>query len=98
MSMWYELAGVLILKLIVWPTLTLIEVAKPWIEVSPIPFTCQSEGGSPGFVFSQATLLVTGGAQGSAPAADPPEGSKIVTAARITAGNRRRAPRFLIGT
>ena len=31
---------------------------------SPIPLTCQSEGGSPGFVFSQATALVTGGGAG----------------------------------
>ena len=28
----------------VWPTLTLIDVAKPWIVESPAPFTCQSLG------------------------------------------------------
>src|SRR6476660_6189693 len=60
MSMWYELAGVLILKDSIWPGVTLICVAKPWIEGSPAPFTCQSLGGSPGSVFSLAITLVTG--------------------------------------
>ena len=59
--MWYELAGVLILKDSVWPGVTLICVAKPWIEGSPAPFTCQSLGGSPGSVFSQAITLVPHG-------------------------------------
>ena len=94
--MWYEVAGVLILKLTVWPTLTLIEVAKPWIEASPTPSTCQSAGASPGLVFSQATLLTTGAAQGSAAEAVPPDSSMPVTARRTTAGIRRSAPRFLI--
>src|SRR6478672_6255601 len=62
MSMWYELAVVLILKDSVWPGVTLICVAKPWIEGSPAPFTCQSLGGSPGSVFSQAITLVPHGA------------------------------------
>src|SRR5919197_1824540 len=64
MSMWYELAGVLILKDSVWPDVRLMCVAKPWIEGSPAPFTCQSLGGSPGSVFSQAITLVTGGPHG----------------------------------
>ena len=59
--MWYKLAGVLILKNWVWPGVTLICVAKPWIEGSPAPFTCQSLGGSPGSVFSQAITLVPHG-------------------------------------
>ena len=59
--MWYEVAGVLILKDTVWPGVTLICVAKPWIEGSPAPFTCQSLGGSPGSVFSQAITLVPHG-------------------------------------
>ena len=59
--MWYELAGVLILKDSVWPGVRLICVAKPWIEGSPAPFTCQSLGGSPGSVFSQAITLVPHG-------------------------------------
>src|SRR5882672_742884 len=84
MSMWYELAGVLILKLIAWPRLTLIEVAKPWIVGSPTPATCQSEGGSPGFVFSQATLLVTGAVQGSAAEAGPLACSTRIAAAATT--------------
>lgn len=62
--MWYELAVVLILKDSVWPGVRLICVAKPWIEGSPAPFTCQSLGGSPGSVFSQAITLVTGGPHG----------------------------------
>src|SRR6266480_303429 len=63
MSMWYELAGVLILKNWVWPGVRLICVAKPWIKGSPAPFTCQSLGGSPGSVFSQAITLVPHGVE-----------------------------------
>ena len=61
--MWYELAGVLILKDSVWPGVRLICVAKPWIVGSPAPFTCQSLGGSPGSVFSQAITLVAHGVE-----------------------------------
>ena len=61
--------GVLILKDSVWPTFTLIDVAKPWIVESPAPLTCQSLAGSPGSVFSQAITLTTGGPQGPAAAA-----------------------------
>ena len=67
--MWYDFAGVLILKDSVPPAFTLIDVAKPWIVESPIPFTFQSLGGSPGCVFSQAITLVTGGPHGLAAAA-----------------------------
>src|SRR5215467_8256965 len=66
MSMWYDFAGVLILKDSVWPAFTLIDVAKPWIVESPAPLTCQSLGGSPGNVFSHAITLVTGGPHGPA--------------------------------
>src|SRR5450755_548364 len=55
MSMWYAVEGVSILKLSVCPTLTLIDVAKPWIDESPAPVTAQSLFGSPGSAFSQAT-------------------------------------------
>src|SRR5215469_1767563 len=68
MSMWYDFDGVLILKYSLCPTFTLIDVAKPWIVGSPAPFTCQSLGGSPGKVFSQAITLTTGGPHGSAAA------------------------------
>ena len=64
--MWYAFAGVLILKDTVSPTFTLIAVAKPWIVESPAPLTCQSLGGSPGRLFSQAITLVTGGPHGPA--------------------------------
>ena len=37
MSMWYSVAGVTTLNWMVWPRLTLIWVAKPWIEASPVP-------------------------------------------------------------
>ena len=67
--MWYDVAGVLILKDSVSPAFTLIDVAKPWIVESPAPLTCQSLGGSPGSVFSQAITLVTGGPHGPAAAA-----------------------------
>src|ERR1700757_4602409 len=53
MSMWYFVDGVLILKFSVWPTFTLIDVAKPWIVESPAPLICQSVGASPGSWFSQ---------------------------------------------
>src|SRR5215470_4300169 len=66
MSMWYDFAGVLILNDSVCATSTLIEVAKPWIVGLPAPLTCQSLGGSPGSVFSQAMTLVTGGPHGPA--------------------------------
>src|SRR4051794_33836794 len=66
MSMWYFVAGVLILKRTVSPGLTLIDVANPWIVVDPAPVTCQVLGASPGLLFSQAMTLVTGGPQGSA--------------------------------
>src|SRR5258708_39599350 len=69
MSMWYDFAGVLILKDSVSPTFTLIDVAKPWIVESPARPTCQSLGGSPGSVFSQAITLTTGGPHGLAAAA-----------------------------
>ena len=67
--MWYDVAGVSILKDSVCPTFTLIDVAKPWIVGSPAPLTCQSLGGSPGKVFSQAITLTTGGPHGLAAAA-----------------------------
>ena len=51
--MWYFVDGVLILKDSVWPAFTLIDVANPWIEESPAPSICQSEGASPGSWFSQ---------------------------------------------
>src|SRR5215471_1964947 len=69
MSMWYDRDGVLILNDSVCPGVTLICVAKPWIVESPAPLTCQSLGGSPGLVFSQAITLVTGGPHGPAAAA-----------------------------
>src|SRR5258708_27460675 len=69
MSMWYLVDGVLILKFMVCPGVTLICVAKPWIVESPAPLTCQSPGGSPGTMFSQAITLVTGGPHGLAAAA-----------------------------
>ena len=69
----------LILKLIVSPVLTLICVAKPWIVESPAPATSQSDVGVPGLVFSHATGLVTGVAQGSV-AAWPLAGSRASAA------------------
>src|SRR5262252_3736616 len=69
MSMWYDRDGVLILNDSVCPAFTLICVANPWIVESPAPLTCQSPGGSPGFVFSHAITLVTGGPHGPAAAA-----------------------------
>lgn len=64
--MWYDFAGVLILKDSVPPTFTLIDVAKPWIVESPIPFTDQSLDGSPGSWFSHAIVLAHAAAAGRA--------------------------------
>src|SRR4026207_1088629 len=61
--MWDELAVVLVSKGSVWAGVRLICVARPWIEGSPAPFTCQSLGGSPGSVFSQAITLVPHGVE-----------------------------------
>src|SRR5215470_16928013 len=86
MSMWYDVAGVLILKDSVCPTFTLIDVAKPWIVASPEPLSCQSLGGSPGKVFSQAITLVTGGPHGLAAAA----GRTLTRESRLTHNARVR--------
>ena len=64
--MWYDVDGVLILKISVSPAFTLIDVAKPWIVESPIPFTCQSLVGSPGSWFSHAIVLAQAAAAGRA--------------------------------
>src|SRR5450755_1524440 len=78
MSMWYEVDVVLILKEIVCPAVALIDVANPWIEGSPAPFTSQSLGESPGKLFSHATALTTGGPQGpAAAAAGGPNSGKV---------------------
>ena len=73
MLTWYFEAGVLILNFSVSPTSTLIAVAKPWIDTSPIPSICQLAGGIPGFEFSQAIGLVIGTAQGRPP---PPRSNR----------------------
>src|SRR6516164_2060315 len=57
------------LKFSVWPALTLMAVAKPWMVESPELLSFQSLGGSPGCVFSQATGLTTGGPHGPPAAA-----------------------------
>src|SRR5215470_8057937 len=58
MSMWYDARLVsLILKLIVWPWLTLMSVAKPWIVASPEPETPQTLWGVPGNRFSVTIAL-----------------------------------------
>src|SRR5215469_4863873 len=67
---------------------------------SPDPLTCQSVDGSPGFVFSQAITLVTGGPQGPAAAADPTStrpstptsapSIRKITERRIGAAGRKR--------
>src|SRR4051794_5695317 len=98
MLTWYFDAAVLILNFSTSPTSTLIAVAKPWIDASPIPSICQLAGGIPGFEFSQAIGLVTGAAQGSPAAAaeSPPRKTKTIdTAAPRTASAKRpwRRPR-----
>jgi hypothetical protein len=109
--MWYDVAGVLILKFTVCPTSTLIDVANPWIVESPAPLTCQSLGESPVKVFSHAITLVTGGPHGLAAAARPAPTTTVTTLAtdstpkhktkaRPTASGRetRRAPNLTLDT
>jgi hypothetical protein len=59
MSMWYLVEGVLILNCSTPPTLTLIWLAKPWMEGSPVPES-HVDCGVPGRLFSHATGLITG--------------------------------------
>ena len=70
----------LILNATVSPLLTLIAVAKPWIESSPALSISHVLGSAPGWVFSQATGFVTGGSQGAAWAAGAPAASTISVA------------------
>src|SRR5436190_21149355 len=60
MSIVYADAGVLILKLTVCPTFTLMSVAKPWIVASPAPVTSHTVSGVPVWLFSHATALISG--------------------------------------
>ena len=64
MSIVYAVASVLILKLMVWPALTLISVAKPWIlgSPAPAPLISQLESGVPGKQFS-ASIAFAGALQ-----------------------------------
>src|SRR5712692_10626283 len=57
------MAVVLILKWTVWPWLTLISVAKPWMLRSPASLMSHSVEGLPGFEFSQAMAFAIGGLQ-----------------------------------
>src|SRR6185436_9588649 len=93
MSRRYEAALVFTLKLSVSPTLTLICVAKPWIDALPAPDTSHVPLGVPGLLFSHA-IGFTSGAHGSAEAGT----ARIGTVARpsATAATRirvRSAPR-----
>ncbi len=54
------------LKPMVEPRLTLMSVAKPWIDVLPEPLMAHSLLGLPVLVFSQAISLTTGASQGAA--------------------------------
>src|SRR5580693_7117919 len=100
MSIAYELAGELILKLIDPPTLTLNGSAKPWM-VAPSPLlTSQSDWGVPGSSFSQTI----GFAHDAACAASSPvvkaAGTAVMRPAAIattagTAIQRRSRPRPL---
>src|ERR1700744_885061 len=91
MLMWYFVDGVLILKLSVPPTLTLIWVAKPWIVSSPIPSTCHFSGSTPGFEFSQATGFCTGTAQRPVSAAAAEVTPPPASVTKTKAARRRNA-------
>ena len=87
MSRRYAVAGVSILNPTVSPRLTLMSVAKPWIELLPAPVMPHSLSGLPGFVFSQATGLTTGASHGAAFAGAA--GTTAVRTAAISTAARR---------
>src|ERR1700674_1599812 len=100
-SKWYEVAGVLILKWTVSPTLTLISVANPWMVESPEKLIDQSLEGVPGREFSQPITLTRGGPQGLVastgigridPAIELPTAS-VATDTSATAWRERRLSR-----
>src|SRR5688500_11960136 len=98
MSILYEVVFDLILKSIVSPTLTLIFVPKPWIVGSPQPSTFQTFGFVPGRLFSQATLLVTGGVH-TAACADCGRRTSAASVSRLGNSSRRtRAARVIVMT
>src|SRR5215471_5216799 len=88
-------AADLILKVIVWPALTLMSVANPWMEESPEPLMSQVLDGVPGLVFSQATGLTIGGPHGPAACAGRAfrTGSAPSAAATRPPSTRRRTNR-----
>src|SRR5215468_8503392 len=90
MSMWYDVDGVLILKDSVSPGCTLIDVAKPWIVESPIPFTTQSLCGSPASWFSHAIALAQAAAAGCAPTRESRPRNTASTPPTTNRGDTRR--------
>jgi hypothetical protein len=88
MSMVYADAVESILNDIVEPALTLICVAKPWSVASPELVIIQSLGGSPGWVFSQATGFTTGGPHDPAAAAGSTWSATVDTLVIKTVANR----------
>src|SRR5262249_39551913 len=74
------------LKDSIWPGVTLICVAKPWIEESPAPLTCQSPGGSPCSVFSQAITLVSQGGVEVGVGVGVPLGAAVGVAVGVAVG------------
>ena len=60
------------LKRTVWPWLTLMSVAKPWMLGVAGAADVPLRAGLPGFVFSHAIGLVIGASHGAAAAGDAP--------------------------
>ena len=82
-----------ILNEIVSPLLTLIAVAKPWIDSSPYPSTSHWLRGTPACVFSHATALTTGGVHGAASdaAGARPKATREAASVAAPRKNRRAA-------
>src|SRR5919205_2920090 len=95
MSMWKSGVSDLILKEIVSPSLTLIAVAKPWMDGSPSFRISHDDGSAPGLVFSQATGLATGGVQASA--RDASGALAITSSASRSSKAQRDSPDVRIG-
>src|SRR3954447_14042531 len=77
----------LILKLTVWPWLTLMSVVKPCSVMSPAPPALQVVDGVPGFEFSHVITFQPGLLHGSVSVAAPEE-SRTVSAATIARPTR----------
>ena len=82
------------MKPTVEPRLTLMSVAKPWMEALPEPVMSHSLLGLPGLVFSQAISLTTGASQAAAAAGTGTAATNATPKLNASRMARRRRPRL----